>query len=82
MWVRARQYTGRLVTVSNPKIFDEPVYNYTLEFPYLWEEMRIPVSYKDDRRTKGEKLSSSFDFLFKGLWRGSSSASSATATRS
>jgi small-conductance mechanosensitive channel len=50
MWVHARQYTGRIVTVSNSKVFDEPVYNYTREFPYLWEEMRVPISYKDDRK--------------------------------
>jgi small-conductance mechanosensitive channel len=50
MWVRSRQYTGRLVTVSNAKVFDEPVFNYTREFPYIWEEMTIPISYKDDRQ--------------------------------
>ncbi len=50
MWVRSRQFTGRIVTVTNAKIFDEPVYNYTRDFPFLWEEIRIPVSYKDDRR--------------------------------
>ncbi len=49
MWVRARQYTGRIVTITNDKIFDEPVYNYSREFPFLWEEMNIPISYKDDR---------------------------------
>lgn len=49
MWVRARQYTGRLVTVSNAMIFDEPVFNYTREFPYLWEELTIPIAYHDDR---------------------------------
>lgn len=27
MWVRARQYTGRIVIITNDKIFDEPVYN-------------------------------------------------------
>ena len=48
MWVKARQYTGRIVTVSNAKVFDEPVFNYTLEFPYLWEEMTIPIPYKAD----------------------------------
>jgi small-conductance mechanosensitive channel len=48
MWVKSRQYTGRLVTVSNAQVFDEPVFNYTREFPYIWEEMTIPVSYKDD----------------------------------
>ena len=49
MWVKARQYTGRVVTVSNAKLFDEPVFNYTREFPYLWEEMTVPISYRDDR---------------------------------
>ncbi|HEX8203741.1 MAG TPA: mechanosensitive ion channel domain-containing protein, partial [Isosphaeraceae bacterium] len=49
MWVRARQYTGRIVTVTNDKIFSEPVYNYSRDFPYLWEEMSLPISYKADR---------------------------------
>ena len=49
VWVEARQYTGRVVTIPNSKIFDEAVFNYTREFPFLWEEMRIPISYKDDR---------------------------------
>jgi len=49
MWVRSRQYTGRVVTVSNARIFDEPVYNYTRDFPYLWEEITIPISYTADR---------------------------------
>jgi small-conductance mechanosensitive channel len=49
MWVKSRQYTGRIVSVSNAKIFDEPVYNYTHEFPYIWEEIALPVAYKADR---------------------------------
>jgi small-conductance mechanosensitive channel len=49
MWVHSRQYTGRVVTVSNSKIFDEPVYNYTRDFPYIWEEMMLPVTYTADR---------------------------------
>lgn len=49
MWVQARQYTGRIVRISNANIFDEPVYNYTREFPYIWEEMRLPVPYTADR---------------------------------
>ena len=55
MWVRSRQYTGRVVTVTNDKVFDEPVYNYTREFPYIWEEMSIPVSYNSDR-AKAEQI--------------------------
>ncbi|CAN5658668.1 hypothetical protein BH10CYA1_BH10CYA1_56120 [soil metagenome] len=49
VWVRSRQYTGRVVTVSNGEIFRSPVYNYTRDFPFIWEELSIPVSYKDDR---------------------------------
>jgi small-conductance mechanosensitive channel len=49
MWVHSRQFTGRIVTVSNDKIFDEPIYNYTHHFPFVWEEIRVPVRYGDDR---------------------------------
>ncbi len=49
MWVHSRQFTGRIVTVSNSKIFAEPVFNYTREFPFIWEEMAIPITYTADR---------------------------------
>lgn len=49
MWVKSRQYTGRIVVVPNSKIFDEPIYNYTKDFDYIWEELAIPISYKDNR---------------------------------
>lgn len=49
VWVHSRQYTGRLVTVTNGVIFNEPVYNYTRDFPYLWEEIVLPVAYDADR---------------------------------
>ena len=49
MWVQSRQYSGRIVTISNAQIFEMPVYNYTRDFPYIWEELHIPISFKDDR---------------------------------
>src|SRR5690349_15098933 len=49
VWVNARQFTGRIVKVTNDKIFDTPVYNYTREFPFLWEEMHFPIGYGADR---------------------------------
>lgn len=49
MWVKSRQFTGRIVTVSNSQIFNEPVFNYTRDFPFMWEEMSIPITYKTDR---------------------------------
>lgn len=49
MWVQARQYTGRIVTVTNDKIFENPVYNYSRDFPYIWEELRIGIPYRTDK---------------------------------
>jgi hypothetical protein len=48
VWVNARQYTGRIVNVTNDKIFDTPAHNYTREFPYMWEEMHFPITYDED----------------------------------
>lgn len=48
-WIRGRQATGRIVTVTNDNIFNEPVYNYTHGFPYIWEELWFPVPYDCDR---------------------------------
>ncbi|MCJ0977930.1 hypothetical protein MTX35_09455 [Rhodococcus sp. ARC_M12] len=31
-------------------MFTDPVYNYTREFPYLWEEIVLPIAYTDDRQ--------------------------------
>lgn len=55
MWVRARQYTGRVVTVTNAKIFDEPIFNYTREFPFVFEELWVGVAYNADLAT-AEKI--------------------------
>ena len=55
MWIRSRQFTGRIVTVTNDKVFDEPVYNYTREFPYIWDEINLPIKYDDDA-TRAEAI--------------------------
>jgi small-conductance mechanosensitive channel len=49
VWVHGRQFTGRIVTVTNDKIFEEPVFNSTRDFPYIWEEIRVPITYASDR---------------------------------
>ena len=54
MWVRSRQFTGRIVTVSNSKIFSDPVFNYTRDFPFIWEEMIVPITYLADRKRAEE----------------------------
>jgi small-conductance mechanosensitive channel len=51
VWVDARQPTGRIVTVTNGVIFDQPIYNYSREFPFLWEELSVGVKYDADIAT-------------------------------
>ena len=55
MWIKSRQFTGRIVSVANSKIFDEPVFNYTRDFPFIWEEITIPITYQD-KRVKAEEI--------------------------
>lgn len=47
-WVKGRQFTGRVVAISNKATFTEPVFNYSASFDYLWEELTIPVSFHQD----------------------------------
>ena len=56
-WVKADQYTGRIVTISNKALFDNPVFNYTRHWGYLWDEIMIPVTYTSDWRRTAEIMS-------------------------
>ena len=48
IWVRSRQYTGRVVSVPNAKVFEEAIYNYSSMVPFIWEELTLPVPYGSD----------------------------------
>jgi small-conductance mechanosensitive channel len=47
-WVKSDLYTGRIVRVANSFVFKEPVYNYSGDFPFLWDEITIPVKHGAD----------------------------------
>jgi small-conductance mechanosensitive channel len=44
-WVDGDLYNGRIVLIANSNVFKEPVFNYSGEFPFLWDEIKIPVQY-------------------------------------
>jgi small-conductance mechanosensitive channel len=50
LWVLGRQYTGRIVALSNKATFTEPVFNYSGVFDFIWEELRIGIPYDADWR--------------------------------
>jgi small-conductance mechanosensitive channel len=56
-WVKADQYTGRIVTISNKTLFDNPVFNYTRHWGYLWDEIMIPVTYSSDWQRTADIMS-------------------------
>ena len=55
-WVDGDLYNGRIVLVANSFVFKEPVYNYSGEFPFLWDEIKIPVQHGSDYRLVEEIL--------------------------
>lgn len=56
MWVGGRQYTGRIVNITNDKVFETPIYNYTRQFPFLWDEIAVPLRYESDWQRAEEIL--------------------------
>ncbi len=55
-WVAADLYNGRIVRVANSFVFKEPVFNYSADFPFLWDEVTLPIRYGSDWRYAREML--------------------------
>lgn len=55
-WVKADQYNGRIVRIANSFVFKEPVFNYSGDFPFLWDEITVPVKYGSDYKLAREIL--------------------------
>ena len=47
-WVDADQSTGRIIHSPNGKVFTEPIFNYTRGFEYIWNEIKIIVTFESD----------------------------------
>jgi len=48
-WIGADLYSGRIVRIANSYVFKEPVFNYSADFHFLWDEIKLPVKYGGDR---------------------------------
>jgi small-conductance mechanosensitive channel len=55
-WVKADLYNGRIVRVANSFVFKEPVFNYSADFHFLWDEITVPVKYGSDYHRAREIL--------------------------
>jgi small-conductance mechanosensitive channel len=52
-WVNADLYNGRIVKIANSFVFKEPVFNYSGDFPFFWDEITVPIKYGCDYRLSG-----------------------------
>lgn len=44
-WVDGDLYNGRIVLIANSFVFKEPVFNYSGDFPFLWDEIKLPIQF-------------------------------------
>jgi len=49
-WIDGDQPTGRLTKVPNGRVITTEVHNYTQDHSFLWDEIKIPVTYSSDWR--------------------------------
>jgi small-conductance mechanosensitive channel len=47
-WVKGDLYSGRIVRIANSFVFKEPVFNYSGDFPFLWDEIAVPITFGSD----------------------------------
>lgn len=55
-WVDGDLYNGKITRVANSFIFKEPVFNYSGDFPFLWDEAKIPIKTNSDFEYAREKF--------------------------
>ncbi len=49
-WVNGDLYNGRIVTIANSFVFKEKVHNYSAEYPFLWDEIIVPLRTESDHQ--------------------------------
>ena len=42
-WVEGDLYNGSILNLSNSFIFKESIHNYSDEYPFLWDEINVPI---------------------------------------
>ena len=53
-WVEDEQSTGRIVHIPNNFIFRNPIFNYTKGFNFIWNEVKIAITFESDyEKAKG-----------------------------
>jgi len=48
-WLESDSYTGRIVHFNNSTVVQKLIFNYTEQFPFIWDAVWIPIDYSSDR---------------------------------
>ena len=73
-WVKGDLYSGRIVRVANSFVFKEPVFNYSGDFPFVWDEITVPVRHGGDHRRAKELLQNCVEEVVGDYVRGAAGA--------
>lgn len=60
-WVNEEQSTGRIIHIPNAKIFKSPLANYNEGLDYIWNEMKVLVTFESNWRKAKVCLQSILD---------------------
>ena len=47
-WVSSDNYSGRIIKISNAFVFKGPIKNYSMDFPFVWDELNILITFDSD----------------------------------
>ena len=47
-WVSSDNYSGRIIKISNAFVFKGPIKNYSMDFPFVWDELNVLITYESD----------------------------------
>lgn len=47
-WISGDNYSGRIVKLSNAFVFKGGIHNYSQDFPFIWDELNLPIRYGSD----------------------------------
>jgi small-conductance mechanosensitive channel len=55
-WIGGDQYSGRIIQFANAQVFGASVFNYTRNFSYIWDEIKLPITYDSNIKNATEIL--------------------------
>jgi small-conductance mechanosensitive channel len=47
-WIGGDQATGRILQLPNSQVFGTAIFNYTQNFSYIWDEVKLPITYQSN----------------------------------